>query len=656
MDYKYRIVIKTWQPFQYGSGCYQDTCERDIIFPDEENVKQFIERYGATRNAALFLEELLNLCFPKPSHDQITNWASLDHETLRQTAEQLWKDQESLRITKLELENKVSDLSRTKENREVKKLKEEKVDLQQEKEHLKSQVAQLQKKLENLQQQLSSQQTQNNHHYQDYKRNYQELVIQWNKLTQDYAVLQKRLIGTHTIEQENEKLKKSRQTLENRVQEIEQELRETQQKLSLATTRLRGVNTHSELGGGGSRSDQLKKEFSLLKPTIREVSTRILTGWQSQGFKSSASNDFKSEEFLKIRSILSQRVFGDGMVYFAKDKTEVDAELNLVMDEISRIKDFNPTSTIFEKIQEKVQVVLLRSKGVDHSDKAIGQYIEETVQQINQDLQKIADLRTTDEALDEIKNFLKVGLKLVRDIVNDANSGELFIPENGTVFDDNAHDTRDDPKGQIKMTICAGYRIKETVLVKADVMTYEPEATSPANKPDSVNSQSTDPQNPQPEGEIQESKNLDVPKVEDIGNTPDSPTDQGESTSTEPLSQDSSQEHPEAIPKNLDPNELGKSSGTFKGKVTCSSGLMFRCRPEKEAKTGSKAAYNEDLNFEGWVVGEPWKEGFHINQKQDDRWYKVAGQNLWLPAIYIEGEPPNDMEPMEYPRGDDGAR
>jgi DNA repair exonuclease SbcCD ATPase subunit len=291
-------------------------------------VKQFIERYGATRNAALFLEELLNLCFPKPSHDQITNWASLDHETLRQTAEQLWKDQESLRITKLELENKVSDLSRTKENREVKKLKEEKVDLQQEKEHLKSQVAQLQKKLENLQQQLSSQQTQNNHHYQDYKRNYQELVIQWNKLTQDYAVLQKRLIGTHTIEQENEKLKKSRQTLENRVQEIEQELRETQQKLSLATTRLRGVNTHSELGGGGSRSDQLKKEFSLLKPTIREVSTRILTGWQSQGFKSSASNDFKSEEFLKIRSILSQRVFGDGMVYFAKDKTEVDNNFN----------------------------------------------------------------------------------------------------------------------------------------------------------------------------------------------------------------------------------------------------------------------------------------------------------------------------------------
>jgi len=482
---------------------------------------------------------------------------------------------------------------------------------------------------------LSSQQIQNNQYYQgfqEYERKYKELVPQWNKLIQDYEALQKRLTGTHAIEQENEKLKKSRQTLENRVQEIEKELQETQQKLSLATMRLRGINTHSELGGGGSRSDQLKNEFSQIKMGLfHDASSKVVNGWRDQG----SNFTFRSEEFSKIKSILSQRVFGDGMTYFAQDKTEVDAELHLVMDALSSIKDFSPTPAIFQEIQEKVQVGLLRAKGVDHSDEAIEQYIEKITQRINQELKSIANLETTDEALREIKDFVKAGLKMVRDVVNDTNSGELFIPEDGATFDDNTHDTRDDHPGKIKMTICAGYRIKGTVLVKADVITHEPEPTSPTNPQDSVDTQPNNPQNLESQGGTQEpqSPEVDASKVEETENISKSPLDQGGSTPTE-----------------------SSSPRTFKGKVTCHAGVMFRRRPKKEAKTGSKAAYGEVLNFEVWIVGEPWKETTSPHQELDNRWYKLTGQNYWLPAFHIEGEPPSDLPPMESTGGTDEAQ
>ena len=669
MDYKYRITIMVWKPYQHSGwyqngGYYDTTCHIDITFPDDENVKQFVERYGSTLDAFLFLNELLNLCSSKPSQEQTANLTSLDYKTLTQKAEELLKDRESLQIAKQELEKQVSTLSRTKENREVEKLREEKADLKHERDQLtrdnknfESQLAQLQRKLEDLQQQLSGQQTQNNNYYQAYQeseRKYNELVLRWNKLIQDYEALQKRLTGTHTIEQENEKLKKSRQTLENRVQEIEKELQETQQKLSLATMRLRGINTHPELVGE-SRSDQLKNEFSHIKSTLHEVSSIVLNGWKSQGFKSKARSDFKSEEFFTIKSILSRRVFGDGMNYFAQDKTEVDSELHLIMDALSDIKDFSPTPAIFHEIQEKVQVGLLRAKGVDHSDEAIEQYIEETTQRIDQDLKLIANLETTSEALSEIKKFVKTGLKIVRDIVNDTNSGELFIPENGTTFDDNAHDTRDDHQGLIKMTICAGYRIKGTILVKADVMTHEPEPTSPTNPQDSANGvtdvpeptlsnnsqgsvddhQPDDPQTPESQDGTQEPQTTEVDdsKVKATENTFKSPPDQEGSPPTE-----------------------SSSPKIFKGKVTCNAGVSFRSRPQKEPRTASKAAYGEVLNFEGWIFGEPWKETISPNQELDNRWYKLAGQNYWLPAFYIEGAPPSDLKAMESTGGGDEAQ
>lgn len=647
MSYKYQIAIKTWQQNIY-SGWYQETYRTNLEFPNDENVKQFIERYGNTENVVVFLEELLNLLPSNPSQVQSTSLDDLNHEQLRQMVEDLLGNQEYLQIAKQELERQVSELSQTKENREVEKLRSEKADLKRQKDQLdedkkyyKSQIAQLEKSLESIKQQLSSQQVQNlqyNQGYQEYQKKYNDLARQWNKLVSDYDDLQKRLNGIQVIEQENEKLNKSKQILGNRVKEIEQELQETQQKLSLATSRLRGVNTHSELGGGGSRSDQLKNEFSHLKMGLfHDSSSKVLNGWRDQG----SSLTFRSEEFSKIKSILSQRVFGDGMDYFAQDKSEVDTELHLIMDALTSIKDFSPTTVIFQEIQEKVQVGLLRAKGVNHSDEAIDQYIEETTRRIDQDLKSIANLETTDEALREIKEFVKTGLKIVRDIVNDANSGEMFIPENGTPFDDNAHDTRDDHKDQIKMTVCAGYRIKGTVLVKADVMTYRPAPAPQSPEPLSGNLQTVD---SRADNEIQEPQYTgnDDSKVEGTGNILDSP-----------LSTNSSQEHSEVSSENQPATELQKSFRTFKGKVTCNAGVMFRSLPKREAKTGSKAAHGEDLNFEAWIVGEPWKEENSSNQQQDDRWYKLAGQDYWLPAFHIkiEGDLPTELDITE-PTGD----
>ncbi len=483
--------------------------------------------------------------------------------------------------------------------------------------------------------------------YQNEGNEYRTLLTRLSQLFPRFRTLDELANHIDLLKTDKDKLEKSKQNSDRRVQEIEQELQETQQKLSLATMRLRGINTHPELVGQ-SRSDQLRSEFCNIKSTLlHDVSTTVLNGWKSQGFKSSAGNIFKSEEFFKIKSILSQRVFGDGMAYFAKDKTEIDAELHLVMDALSSIKDFSPTSAVFQEIQEKVQVGLLRAKGVDHSDKAIEKYIEEATQCIDQDLKSIANLETADEALREIKEFIRKGLKIVRDIVNDTNSGELFIPENGTTFDDNAHDAKDNHQGLIKMTICAGYRIKGTILVKADVMTHEPETMSLTGPQNSVDPQPNNPQNPESQDGTQEPQDSedDASKDEETASESELPSEQSESDSS--LSVSSSQDYSEMNHEHQTPNELGQSSRTFKGRVTHK--LNFRDRPQKDARVNIEAAIGTELFFEGWVVGESWKTTNPLNQKQDDKWYKVAGQAWWLPAFHvqIEGDLPSDLQLTE---------
>lgn len=658
MTYQYQIAIKTWQGIFYA-----DICTVGFCCENHDPVKEFIECYGDTKDPVIFLEKLIAVFHPSSSHqDQLINWSSLSIEQIVQEGRKLLDIQQ-------ELEKRVSDLSRTRENQEIQKLRYEKVELKRNRD-------QLEKDVRNLQNELSIQRNQNSQYYQsnqELERAYNEGLYKQDNLVRSNEALKRQISVTHQIEKENEKLGKSKQNLEQRVQEIEQELRETQQRFSIATTRLRGINTHSELGGGDSRSNQLKNEFSQLKMGLfHDVSSKILTDWRVHD----SNLTFRSEEFSKIKSILSRRVFGDGITYFTKDKARVDTELHLVMDALSSIKDFNPTPIIFQKIQEGVQTGLLQSKGIDYTDEAVQKYVEEVTQRINQDLRLVANLEPTSESCGEIKKFVELGLKIVRDIVNDSNSGEIFIPENDTEFDKNAHETRNDPQGNVKMTIYAGYRIKETVLVKADVITYEPESTLPSTYQGSIDSQSNNPENLDPKVEEirnlsetsqQPTKNIQIDKEKSLdlegemqvlqNNENDSskiketgssfklmPEKSGDDLS---LSISSLPECSELDYQNQDTNRIEQFSRTFKGKVTCKSALAFRHSPKRDAKVGILASCNMEIDFDAWIVGEPWQEKDHLDQQSDPRWYKHARLGYWLPAFYIKGEPPSDWPPME---------
>jgi uncharacterized protein YceH (UPF0502 family) len=575
-----------------------------------EVVHQLVELYGQ-QDTVCFLKEFLSR-FPKNSEADtlIEKFSQLGDEQLREKLQELLSENSDLKSSKQNLENKVSELSESKVNKEVTQLR--------------IQITQLQRELNDAKyrnSQLSRDFLDEKNRSSQYRQNdteYRRLSEQYHALFRDYNALQNQVAGIPQITQENEKLKKSKQDLEKRVQEIEQELQETQQKLSLATTRLRGINVNPNLAGGGSRSDQLKNEFSQLKMGLfHEASSKVLNGWIGQG----SQLTFRSEEFSKIKSILSERVFGGGMAYFAKDKGEINAELHLITDVLLGIEDFiSLSSPSFQKIQEGIQAGLLRLKGVDNSDQALIKYVEEVTKLIDQDLQQIANFKTTGEALDQIRKFAESGLRLVRDIVNDPNSGELFMPENGAAFDERSHDPRDEHKGQIKMTIYPGYCVVGNVLVKADVITHEPESI--------------------------------LKKNELI--TSDSSEHNGRNSIDQ---QASSQALPQENDKSQDLAESTKSPGggsiNFKGKVTCSPPLAFRSRPNRDSQTSSKAGHNEELNFEGWIVGEPWDEN---HKESGSKWYKIAGQDWWLPACYINGEPPSDLLPMNSGGGDNEAQ
>jgi hypothetical protein len=303
------------------------------------------------------------------------------------------------------------------------------------------------------------------------------LELDKNKALQDIKILKSNMVSTENfltnecqaLRVKNNILERDVKIFQEQANAGQEQVNALQQKLYVATSRLRGVNTNSVLGGGGSRSDQLIKQFAALKPKLHETSSHILKGWRDQGTELS----YRSEEFSKIKSVLSDRVFGDGMTHYGKNKTQVAQESDSIMNAIEDIiQDFKPTTMVIDKIKYEVQVALLRSKGIDLSEAANHQYVENQVQQICLDLSSICNSNVTYPARSEIKKFVEEGLSIVRDVINDDQSGELFIPKYADDFNVNNHESRD-PSGRVLMTICAGYRIGETVLVKADVVTYE---------------------------------------------------------------------------------------------------------------------------------------------------------------------------------------
>jgi hypothetical protein len=642
MSHQFQIVFKsreTHYPFYRDIKTFDFSHEREKVFA-------LIESYG--QDVILCLAELISDFRQNPDiSSEIEEFiqVSEDKERLREKIKELLSENSALKSDKQNLGNKVSELSESRSNTEVRELRSQITQLQQNLKNAESRNNQLSRDLSN--EKIWSSQ------YRQSDTEYRHLNQQYNDLVHRYNALQNQVVGIPQIKQENEKLKKSQQDSEKRAQEIEQELQETQQKLRVATTRLRGFNLNPNLAGGGSRSDQLKNEFSQLKMGLfRDASAKVLDGWIARD----STLNYRSEEFSKIKSILSERVFCGGMAYFAKDKDEIDTELHLIMEVLSGLEDFNPTPAIFQKIQERIQAGLLRSKGVDNSDRALLKYVEEVTKLIDQDLQQIAKFETTGEALAEIVKFAESGLRLVRDIVNDPNSGELFMPKKGAAFDESAHETRDEHKGQIKMTTCAGYRVAGNVLVKADVITCDSE---PLSKKKDMNTSSCFSEKSQEESGQQKSESIadEIAQNQEHGDIQESPSEQTnleESNSTGSPSLDSLNYHQKEGTKDensVKSEETSSSIGaTFSGKVMCNSGVIFRTDPRNNARTQTQAGHGKNLNFEGWTHGENM---VGADGKADDRWYKVAGQDFWVPACYIEGEPPSDLQPINSGRGDD---
>lgn len=606
-----------------------------------EIVDQFVEKYGK-QDIEFFLKEFLSLFTQDSNPDTVTvteKISQLSDDQLREKIKELLSEISHLKSAKQTLENRVSELSESKANKEVAQLQIQIKQLQRELNDVKSCSSQLSRD-------LSSEKTRNSQ-YRQSDTDYENLRRRWSELFPQFRTLEDLANNISSLQEENKKLKKSNQNLEKRVQEIEKELQEAQQKFSVATTRLRGLNINPNLAGGDSRSDKLRIDFKNLKSGLfYDASSKVLNGWIDRGSKLT----FKSEESSQIKSILSERVFRGGMAYFAKDKAEIDAELHLIMGVLSDIEDFSLTPAISQKIQERIQAGLLSSKGVDNSDQALMKYVEEVTKLIDRDLQQIANFETTGEALAEIVKFAGSGLRLVRDIVNDPNSGELFMPENGAAFDESAHETRDEPRGQIKMTIYPGYRVAGNVLVKAEVITYDSDSKKKEFNP----SPSSDSQNAEEESKQQNSEGRGDKAIEneaprDSEDSPSQNVNQEESNLTD--SQASSvQDIPQNADENQEPVEQKKppvvTKIIFTGKVTPREGVCYRSKPHKDFRTDREAKFDFGLRFDGWTVVDSSEDNYK-------RWYKLAEEDYWVPANFIDGDPPSDLPAMTIEGGGD---
>jgi len=80
-------------------------------------------------------------------------------------------------------------------------------------------------------------------------------------------------------------------------------------------------------------------------------------------------------------------------------------------------------------------------------------------------------------------------------------------------------------------------------------------------------------------------------------------------------------------------------SVSFDGNVTADIGAIIRDRPSKSnGLIASRAAYGENLSFDGWVDGEYIS---YSGLKSTTKWYRIAGNpNQWISGAIIDSDPP----------------
>jgi surface antigen len=90
---------------------------------------------------------------------------------------------------------------------------------------------------------------------------------------------------------------------------------------------------------------------------------------------------------------------------------------------------------------------------------------------------------------------------------------------------------------------------------------------------------------------------------------------------------------------NTSSGQQGFTQARFSAWVMSTTGVNLRNSPRLADRSNQNVAYRQTLSFDGWTYGET------VNDLQlgtpDARWYKVAGQNLWVPSAYVYGNAPN---------------
>lgn len=178
-----------------------------------------------------------------------------------------------------------------------------------------------------------------------------------------------------------------------------------------------------------TQSDKLKESFNQIRKSddFHGLSSRLFNVWRKREQSLQAN---RKQEIANIKSILSRRVFVEGMQFF--------------------------------------------SEGANSSEKEIKKIAQSITSQIVEDVKSIREFDSSEAIIQDIMKFSERGLCLVREIVNDNPPGELYFAKSGEAFDPNLHelDNACDSDGQtISLTVYPGYRVLNTVLEKALVFT-----------------------------------------------------------------------------------------------------------------------------------------------------------------------------------------
>ena len=88
------------------------------------------------------------------------------------------------------------------------------------------------------------------------------------------------------------------------------------------------------------------------------------------------------------------------------------------------------------------------------------------------------------------------------------------------------------------------------------------------------------------------------------------------------------------------PCDTSLHSENFSRRVGSTTGINLRSDRNLNARTSQNVAYNAMVDFDGWGYGQSVNDLW--NGKPDALWFKLKGQNLWVPSAYMLGYPPSN--------------